>query len=82
MDNRHGLYIICGLGRAGGNVAGEMASQGVSFVCIEKDPKVMELYRDKNLMNNPRPNEVIEKGDTLILIGTSEQLNKVKDEML
>lgn len=41
-------YIICGLGRVGSHVAEEMASEGVDFVCIEKDTRINESLSDRN----------------------------------
>lgn len=39
------------------------------------------LKQDKSVHNNPDPDEIIEKGDILIVIGTSEQLKKFRDEI-
>ncbi len=46
---------------------------GASIISIVKE--------DKSLINNPPPDVMIEKGDTLILIGSNEQLGKVREMM-
>ncbi|MDB5178383.1 MAG: TrkA-N protein [Patescibacteria group bacterium] len=38
VDKMKGHYIVCGLGRVGSQVAGEMYHEGVSFVGLDRDP--------------------------------------------
>ncbi len=38
VDKLKDHYIVCGLGRVGSQVAGEMFHEGVSFVALDRDP--------------------------------------------
>lgn len=51
--------------------SGIKQNTGASIISIVKE--------DKSLINNPSPDVMIEKGDTLILIGSNEQLGKVRE---
>ncbi|MDQ7825526.1 MAG: potassium channel protein [Candidatus Eremiobacteraeota bacterium] len=62
---------ICGLSV---KRSGIKSKTGASIVSIVKT--------DGTMVNNPSPDELIEHGDTLIMIGTSEQLRKMKEEIL
>lgn len=42
-----GHYILCGYGRVGRQVAAEFDRDGVAFVVIEQDPRIVEECREK-----------------------------------
>lgn len=52
IDSLHGHYIVCGLGRMGRVVAGEMLSDGIPLVVAEKSMERIEslLERHPNLL--------------------------------
>src|SRR5215204_983128 len=45
-----GHYILCGYGRVGRQVAAEFARDGVPFVVIEQDPRVVEECREEGYL--------------------------------
>jgi voltage-gated potassium channel len=47
IDKLRDHYIICGVGRVGGNVAHELAVTGRRFVAIDEDPRVLERFEEK-----------------------------------
>jgi voltage-gated potassium channel len=50
VDKLKGHYIVCGLGRVGSQVAGEMFHEGVSFVGLDKDPAKVEEALSKGYL--------------------------------
>lgn len=59
-------FIVCGAGRTGHAIMGELSEAGVPFVVISKDTKVVEQLRDKKI--------VAVLGDS----GSDEILNQVR----
>jgi voltage-gated potassium channel len=57
IDAMSGHYIICGVGRVGGNVAHELHVTGRSFVGIEESPTAIELIKEK------QPKSLVLHGD-------------------
>jgi voltage-gated potassium channel len=53
-------YIICGLGRVGAQVAGEMHSEGVDFVGLDKDPARVEEALAKGYLALPYDSSIEE----------------------
>jgi voltage-gated potassium channel len=47
IDRLRDHYIICGVGRVGGNVAHELAVTERQFVAIDEDPRVLERFEEK-----------------------------------
>ncbi|MDF2461397.1 MAG: TrkA-N protein [Candidatus Saccharibacteria bacterium] len=46
-------YIVCGLGRVGSQVAGEMHHEGVPFIGLDKDPAIADEALAKGFMALP-----------------------------
>jgi voltage-gated potassium channel len=50
VDKLKNHYIVCGLGRVGAQVAGEMFHEGVPFVALDRDPAKVEECLAKGYM--------------------------------
>ena len=48
IDTMSVHYIICGVGRVGGNVAHELSATGRDFVGIEEAPAAIDLFKEKH----------------------------------
>lgn len=53
VEKLHDHYIICGLGRVGAQVAGEMTHEGVPFIGLDKDPVKVDEALSKGYMALP-----------------------------
>lgn len=50
IQNLTGHYIICGYGRVGSKIAGELSKEGVALVVVENNPVVAEECRAKGYL--------------------------------
>jgi voltage-gated potassium channel len=50
VEKLHDHYIVCGLGRVGAQVAGEMYHEGVPFVALDRDPARVDEALAKGYM--------------------------------
>ena len=76
ISHRRDQYIICGCGVVGKEVALEFRHAGVPFVVIDQDPSGSELGQDESMLfleGNA------DDDDTLIALGSEEQLQSLKD---
>jgi voltage-gated potassium channel len=83
VDKLKDHYIICGLGRVGAQVAGEMYHEGVPFIGLDKDPVKVDDALSKGYMALPYDSTAeeslvavgIERADGLVACLSEDSLN-------
>ena len=85
IDQLTDHFIICGYGRVGRRVAGELGRQGERCIVVDFNPDAVAAAREAGELliegsgtEDENPAAVLEEGDVVIAVGTAEELRAVE----